>query len=92
MREIFRPGYQYKRVGVTLDELALATTAPLHLFADDRYELLHRLMVALDFCNARFGVGALRVGLFPSSALWRTRVGHPAPGYMTRWGDVMVAE
>jgi DNA polymerase V len=90
-RGIFRPGYAYKRAGVSLDLLEPEATAPLRLFADDRYETLRRLMLALDYCNARFGAGAVQVGLFPSSALWRTRAAHPAPGFTTRWGDVMLA-
>ena len=90
LRQIFKSGYQYKRAGVSLDLLEPEATAPLRLFVDDRYELLQRLMMAIDYCNARWGHGAVRVGLFPSSARWRTRAGHPAPGYTTRWGDVMV--
>jgi DNA polymerase V len=90
LREIFKPGYAYKRAGVSLDLLEPEATAPLRLSADDLYELLRRLMMALDYCNARFGAGAVQVGLFPSSALWRTRAAYPAPGFTTRWGDVMV--
>lgn len=89
IRKIFESGFMYKRVGVTLDELTPEGMAPLRLFADERDEMLRRLMLALDYCNARWGAGSVKVGLFPSSNLWRTRAAHPAPGYTTRWQDVM---
>ncbi len=90
-RGIFRPGYAYKRAGVSLDQLEPEATAPLRLFADDRYEMLRRLMMALDYCNARYGGQVVKVGLFPASTLWRTRQAFDAPGRTTRWGDVMLA-
>jgi hypothetical protein len=52
---------------------------------------MKRLMQAMDYCNARCGGEAVRCGLFPSSALWRTWQQFDAPGYTTRWDDLMVA-
>jgi DNA polymerase V len=91
LRDIFKPGYQYKRAGVALDQLQPEATAPLRLFADERCEGLKRLMAALNFCSARCGGNAVRCGLFPSSAVWRTTQAYDAPGRTTAWGDVMVA-
>lgn len=92
LEKIYRPGFAYKRVGVTLDQLEPAVSAPLRLFADERFEGMQRLMFALDYCSARWGAGSVRVGLFPSSGLWRTRAMFPAPGRTTRWGDLIEAE
>jgi hypothetical protein len=64
-------------------------TAPLRLFVDDHYELRRRLMMAVDYCNARWCAGAVKVGLFPSSSLWRTKAAFDAPGRITQWGDLM---
>jgi DNA polymerase V len=91
LEQIFRPGYAYKRAGVTLDQLEPEATAPLRLFVGERYEQRRRLMQALDYCNARWGAGAVRLGLFPSSPLWRTRALFDAPGYTTRWGDLLMS-
>lgn len=92
LEKIYRPGFAYKRVGVTLDQLEPETSAPLRLFVDERFEGMQRLMRALDYCNARWGASAVKVGLFPSSGLWRTRAMFPAPGRTTQWGDVMRVE
>ena len=89
--DIFEPGYQYRRAGVTLDHLQPEATAPLRLLIDAREEALRRVMMALDYINAKFGREAVRCGLFPSSALWRTKVAHPAPGYTVKWEDVIIA-
>jgi hypothetical protein len=76
--------------GVALDQLELEATAPLPLFVDERLVGMKRLMQALDFCNARLGGNAVRCGLFPSSALWRTKQAFDAPGRTTQWQDVLV--
>lgn len=89
LEKIFKPGFLYKRAGVALDQLQSIDTAPLALFDDPRRAQLRQLMTALDFCNARFGGNAVKVGLFPSSSLWRTKQGFDAPGRTTRWGDLM---
>lgn len=90
LEHIFRPGYAYKRAGVSLDQLEPEATAPLRLFVDDRFEGMKRLMQALDYCNARFGGEAVQVGLFPSSSVWRTKAGFEAPGYTTNWGEIVI--
>lgn len=90
LEKIHRPGFAYKRVGVALDQLELEASAPLRLFADERFEGMQRLMMAMDYCNARWGSSAVRLGLFPSSELWRTRAMFPAPGRTTQWGELIV--
>jgi DNA polymerase V len=92
LRDIFKPGYQYKRAGVCLDGLVPEQEAPAPLFADERCEGLRRLMVALDLCAAKYGAGIVRCGLFPSSSMWRTKALHAAPGFTTYWGDVMITQ
>jgi DNA polymerase V len=92
LERIFRPGFAYRKAGVTLSELEPEATATRRLWCDDRYEGLRRLMQALDYVNARFGRSALRCGLFPSSHLWRTRAAFDAPGYTTKWNDLLVTE
>lgn len=89
LEKIFEPGFLYKRAGVALDQLQAVETAPIPLFDDPRRAQLRHLMQALDFCNARHGQGTLKVGMFPSSALWRTKQQFDAPGRTTRWGDIM---
>jgi DNA polymerase V len=91
LSRIFRPGYAYRRAGVSLDALVPESGAPAPLFVDKRCEGLRRIMQAVDYCNARFGTGVVKVGLFPSSALWRTKATQPAPGYTVNWSDVVVA-
>lgn len=90
LEKIFRPGFQYKRAGVVLDQLQAEDTAPLSLFADPRRGQLRQLMLALDYCNARFGGDVVKVGLFPSSSFWRTKQQFDAPGYTVKWSHLMV--
>jgi DNA polymerase V len=90
LERIFKPGFQYKRAGVVLDQLQAEDIAPLSLLTDPRREQLRQLMMALDYCNARFGGDVVKVGLFPSSSFWRTKQQFDAPGYTVNWKDIAV--
>ena len=91
LARIFEPGYAYRRAGVSLDALMPESDAPIPLFKDERCDGLRRIMEAVDYCNARFGDGAINVGMFPSSSLWQTKAAQAAPGYTVRWQDLMIA-
>lgn len=91
LERIFRPGYSYKKAGVSLSELEPEASAPHRLWEDERYISLRKLMQAVDYINARFGRDVVRCGLYPSSNLWRTKARFDAPGYTTCWEDLLIS-
>ncbi|MBK9705548.1 MAG: DUF4113 domain-containing protein [Acidobacteria bacterium] len=91
LERIFRTGYEYRKVGIILSHLEAEVRAPLRLWLDDQYLKAKRLMQTMDELNARWGRDTLRLGLHPSTNRWQTKVGFSAPGYTTRWADVLLA-
>jgi DNA polymerase V len=88
LARIYKPGYDYRRAGVTLGSLELADLAPKRLWADDWYERQRRLMAAIDRVNAKYGRDTVRCGVFHTSGAWRTRFAKRSPRYTTRWPEI----
>jgi DNA polymerase V len=94
LQRIYRPGHRYKKCGVMLTALALATTARADLFDDRDREKERRLMQAVDAVNARFGRGAV---FFAGAAApkagvprWTTKAAMRSPRYTTRFDELPV--
>src|SRR5262249_50804399 len=88
LARIYRPGYHYRRAGVTLGALELADLVAKRLWEDEWYERQRRLMAAIDQINAKYGRDTIRCGIFPTAGLWRTRFARRSPRYTTRWSEI----
>lgn len=53
--QLFRPGFQYKKLGVVLSDFVPSTAVQLDLFNADNDRKSRQLMQALDDINRRFG-------------------------------------
>jgi len=91
LARIYRPGYDYRRAGVTLGALELADLVAKRLWADEWYERQRRLMAAVDLVNAKYGRDTVRCGIFPTDGQWRTRFAKRSPRYTTRWSEICEA-
>jgi DNA polymerase V len=88
LARIYRPGYGYRRAGVTLGGLDLADLVAKRLWADEWYERQRRLMAVIDRVNAKYGRDTVRCGIFPTDGAWRTRFARRSPRYTTRWSEI----
>ena len=88
LARIYRPGYDYRRAGVTLGALELADLVAKRLWEDDWYERQRRLMTAIDQVNAKYGRDTVRCGIFPTAGAWRTHFAKRSPRYTTRWAEI----
>ncbi len=59
LNKIYRPGYLYKRAGVTLGAVAGEEGSQLDLFDNDKRERRAKLMQLTDSINNKFGDGAI---------------------------------
>lgn len=85
LREIYRPGVRYRKVGVMLLDLSdRAAQGALDLTRADRPEL----MAVLDRVNARYGRETLRLAGQGVSAGWRAKAHACSPRYTSRWEDL----
>jgi DNA polymerase V len=90
LARIYKPGYDYRRAGVTLGALELADLVAKRLWADEWYECQRRLMAAVDHLNAKYGRDTVRCGIFPTEGAWRTRFAKRSPRYTTRWSEICI--
>jgi DNA polymerase V len=88
LARIYRPGYDYRRAGVTLGALELADLVAKRLWADDWYERQRRLMAAIDHLNGKYGRDMVRCGIFHTDGAWRSRFAKRSPRYTTRWSEI----
>lgn len=90
--DIFKPGFRYKKAGVTLAAIVPASAAqqPLSLFVQEESgpSASSRLMQALDAVNSRYGPGTLRVAA-DAPAGWKQRQERISPHYTTSWEDII---
>ncbi|MBQ6199054.1 MAG: Y-family DNA polymerase [Bacteroidales bacterium] len=87
-RELFRPGYGYKKAGVVILKLIQEEDATGSLFADTAAaERSSRLSAALDSVNSAFGPGSVRFAVQGDGKVFSAR-DHQSPHYTTLWSDI----
>ena len=87
-RELFRPGFGYKKAGVVILKLAQAGDITGSLFADEASAARSaRLSAALDTLNGTFGPGTVRFGVQGDGHVFSAR-DHQSPHYTTLWDDI----
>ena len=96
VRSIYKPGFELAKAGVMLMDLAPATdTVKQHEldFDEAGAKDQHRLMLAIDGINDRFGRGSIPVGSAVGAGparIWSMRQERLTPQYTTRWEDMPV--
>ena len=94
LRHLYREGYEYKKAGVVLLDLAPAGTVTGDLFAATRVaatERQERLMAVMDGINRRWGRGMVRYLAEGLAQPWQMRRGRMTPRYTTCWEELPVA-
>lgn len=84
---IFKPGYQYKKAGVMLSEIAPASQRQGDLL-DAGPASNDRLMQALDTLNQRYGRGTVKVSSQGAYQGWQMLQERKSPNYTTCWEEV----
>ncbi len=89
LRQIYRPGFAYKKAGVMLFELQPQALKQDSLFAnpesDARSEILMRTM---DDINQKWGRGTLQLLAEGTGKRWKMRRGNLSPAYTTCWEEL----
>jgi DNA polymerase V len=86
---IFKPGYRYKKAGVTFLDLVPAGRVQSGLFdqPDDTRSL--QRMRAIDQLNVRFGRGTIGFGTAGERQAWNLRREFISPRYTTDWNELL---
>jgi DNA polymerase V len=90
LERIYRPGFGYKKAGVTLFDLTAEWPEQGHLFieADPRERAL---MTAMDRVNEAYGKRSVQLAGAGLKRDWTMKRQMKSPAYTTRWSDVPVA-
>lgn len=92
LKQMYRPGFEYKKAAVMLSELQPAGQRQAILWddavAEASRERSRKLMGVLDEVNARFGRGAVQLGALGTKPAWTMKRGRVSPRYTTRWENV----
>ena len=87
-RELYKPGYGYKKAGVVVTKLIQQADATASLFADPGEAAREeRLSGVIDSINRNFGPGTLRFGVQGDGHVFASH-DHASPHYTTRWEDL----
>ena len=91
LRQIFRPGYDYKKAGVMIDGIMAADRVQPSLFVDAgrSQERSEALMSALDKLNQKFGRGTVKLAAEGVQQDWKMKRSNVSPRYTTSWRDVI---
>ena len=92
LRKIYRPGHQYRKVGVFLTELSAEASAQLTLFGANPSSPANRLDSLVDSINRQYGTNTVRYGSMGFGQQWRMRQERKSRGFTTRWGELLVAK
>jgi DNA polymerase V len=94
LRRIFRPGFNYAKVGIMLFDLQAPTGVQLGLSFDERdSDKARKVMATLDALNDRFGKGTLVIGAaLPTKAkqTWTMQQNKRTPEFTTNWAELPV--
>lgn len=89
-KQLYRPGYAYKKAGVMLSSIQPAAVVQCSLFGspsntDGRDGML---MAMMDGINQKWGRGAIRVAAERRHHPWQMRRDHQSPRYTTAWDEL----
>lgn len=94
LKQTFRGGYRYQKVGVMLSDIRPDSQVQQSLFDRkvDRRQRLHRLHQTMDRINQRAGRHTVRMAATGSEGKWTMKQEFRSPQYTTRLSDIMVVK
>jgi len=91
LKKLFRQGYQYKKVGVCLEDLIAKNQRQLDLFHQPSAGVLsakEKIMKVIEEINHKYGSQTIRLAAEGHCKPWAMRAELKSPAYTTRWSDL----
>ena len=94
LREIYRPGHQYKKTGIFVTDLIAESDLQPDLFdaAPEAAGRLRELDRIVDGLNRKLGRNAIRYGSMGVKSRWAMRQERRSRKFTTRWDELPVAK
>ena len=88
LNRLYRPGYAYKKTGVTLAALEAGPARQIDWLSPDTPPNATALMNTLDAINQRYGRGTLKLAAETLGQRWQMRRDRVSPCYTTRFDQL----
>jgi DNA polymerase V len=88
LKSIFRLGFHYKKAGIILSDIGPEGLVQTDLFSTHDKTARQSLMNTMDFLNAKYGRGTLKLSSDGSRRRWEMKADSKSPSYTTRWDDL----
>lgn len=91
LKECYRPGFQYKKTGVLLEEISNNNKQQTDLFhaIDEGAQAKNKAFLSVfDQINQRYGKDTLRLAAEGFNNAWDPTLSYISPAYTTRWSDI----
>ena len=89
LKDLFQPGYNYKKAGVIVDGLQSETAVQGNMFdATDRNKK-QRLLAAIDKLNKEYGRDKVKLAVQGDGKNWKLRQEKLSGRYTTRWDEII---
>ncbi|MBA2709370.1 MAG: Y-family DNA polymerase [Tatlockia sp.] len=95
LKKLYRAGYQYKKVGVCLENLIPKNPRQIDIFnqpSDETLAKKEKLMKAFEAINEKYGSQTVRLAAEGYSKPWKMRAELKSPAYTTRWAELPVVK
>ncbi|MDQ3712711.1 MAG: Y-family DNA polymerase [Acidobacteriota bacterium] len=89
LRQIFKQGYSYKKVGVILQGLQPEKAETIRLYNEPNYQKDKRLMQALDKISGKFGRDTIHFGVQRNKECWQMKAEMKSQKYTTNLKEVL---
>ncbi|MFI4956626.1 MAG: Y-family DNA polymerase [Gammaproteobacteria bacterium] len=93
LKQIYKPGYFYKKAGVWLDDLSDKATRQCDLFlyeSEEDLKMTESFLAVFDKVNHRYGKDTLRLASEGFNKTWDTQYEFKSPAYTTRWTELPI--
>ncbi|MFN3306078.1 MAG: Y-family DNA polymerase [Candidatus Kapaibacteriota bacterium] len=92
LKDIYREGYRYKRVGVLFSGLAPDNALQYNLFDNLQRDKLLRLMEVYDTINRKFGKGTIKFFAQGTNQEWKMKQEHLSENFTTSWENILTIQ
>ena len=90
LRQIYKPGYRYKKVGVNLFGLVPDDEIQTNLFTQQEDEASKNLTKVLDILNGKYGKNKVKLASVGNrEKKWALIKEHRSPRFTTQWGELL---
>ena len=92
LAKLYKPGYQYHKLGVILTNLQPSKTEQIQLFKKTNYSRSDKLMKTLDSINTNMGKNTVFQASQGTERAWKMVSQKQSPEFTTNWNELLIVK